>query len=944
MLLNFTVAFLCFVLLPGVIIVRGIEATLAGAMANESQKKQQKLVSALDELEFFSANPRFAHHLLTHLCRSSEGEKLSRKHLRRKISRIKQLFPDSFTFVVADPAGKLIKELSDESGYLYLYRKAFNLIRNLQKNIDKESPVKAIEDLDTTITRLRPLLGELLRGQDLFFPLHDKKNGRSILTSGSEKKFHIWYGEGKDFLLIAYISRSFIRGTPGVEWATRHINSPESDIVTGYSQYPPTQQSLNPPLSEVDSTMMVKALARAEEVGGQIDPQDLSKQIATRYLNQDLRGFSYFKSESSAEAARNMVYARFFLWALVFCFIFFVRQLRFPISLTVKIKITAFFAYAIILPILVIGSLASQFLQQAEAEMTSVLQRRSQRLVEKIDSGYSWFKDEKAARISKFLQEEFAADPELFKNKSKARQFNKKLAEFSNHGELMVVDDSGKDHLLGISPKLTANASLVRTMSKETVIRMLDPDARNLDKRTSSFHMYTSMYRDQDHIEYFGIGEMDLNVFLKMLITPNFSLGYVVLIFWQESGLNEEFILKNQHRFQHPKAKFTVYNTERRKFILSSGFNSGELLELCKKVENRRIGIQKKLRIDGHEYIAMAMPGQKLEKMVLSAMFPAEIVSKKINSMKTDAFLLMTLLVSLSAATIFLLRNWFFRPLAELKVGIDAFSQRNFQKRLKVLSSNEFGKLMLAFNESFETLQDLEVARIVQESVLPEPYLKLGNFEIVAKTEIMTRLGGDYFDILPQEDDSILMFIGDATGHGIPAALTMAMAKSVMIHESVTGLDPIKLMDKLHQLFKSIRKTGSKDFMTAACIYANSADGSITVVNAGHCHPLLVKHQNESVEIFELTSGMPLGFGNKRRFFETKLSLNRGDVLVFYTDGFYECTNQQKEMLGFDGFKQVIEASKNSDLKVFSENIFRLINKWEAASTDDKTLLLVKMQ
>jgi sigma-B regulation protein RsbU (phosphoserine phosphatase) len=192
----------------------------------------------------------------------------------------------------------------------------------------------------------------------------------------------------------------------------------------------------------------------------------------------------------------------------------------------------------------------------------------------------------------------------------------------------------------------------------------------------------------------------------------------------------------------------------------------------------------------------MAMPGQKLEKMLLSALFPAELVTQKIELLKIKALLLMLLLIFLSIATVYLLQNWIFQPLQELKVGIEAFAQRNFHKRLTVSSKNELGKLMLAFNDSFETLQDLEVAKIVQESVLPDPYLSLNNLEIIAKTEVMTRLGGDYFDILPQKDEKVLIFIGDATGHGIPAALSMAMAKSVMIHESLADMDQEKLMQK----------------------------------------------------------------------------------------------------------------------------------------------------
>lgn len=941
-LLNFTVVFLCFFLLPGLIINRGIEATLAVTAANEKAIKKEKLESVLDELEFFSANDRFAHFLLSSLCKDKTNQQVSLNELKAKIARLKQLFPGSFSFVVANFSGKIIKDLSDEKDYAYLYRKTFTLINDLAGNLDQESPVKAINDLEATLNRLRPLLGDVLRAQDLFLPLQAKKSGRSILASGAEKKFHIWYGKGKDFLIFTYISRSFIRSSIGLRWATERLNNNRNNIIAGFSSFPPTSQTIQPRLRENDATMVINGLARAEEVGNDSNLETANGFITTRFLNQKFRGFCLAKTGEMHKSEVGKVYAWFGQWLLILLFILYVRQLRFPIELTVKIKITAFFAYAIILPILVIGSLTTQFLQQAEAEMISNLHRRSQRLIEKIDGAYAWYKEEKATLLSRFFKEEFANDPDVFTNKSKARELNLKLSKLSQHGELMVIDNSGKDHLLGISPRLTTNSALIRAMCKEAGTRMLDADARNLEKKTSSFHLYTSFYREQNHIEYFGIGEMDLNLFLKLLIYPDFSIAYVVMTFWQESRLNEEFIFANRSLLLHPEAKLTVFNTEKRKMIIFSGLFSRELQNLCEKSSISRTSNFKKLRIDRREYIAMTMPGQKLEKIVFSALFPAEIVDGKIRELKMKATLLMLILILLSAATIYLLQNWFFIPLDELKSGIDAFSKRDFHKRLTVSSNNELGKLINAFNESFETLQDLEVARIVQESILPDPYLKLNGIEIAAKTAVMTRLGGDYFDILPQADDNILVFIGDATGHGIPAALSMAMAKSVMIHESLTGLDSTKLMQKLQSLFRSIRKTGSKDFMTASSVYINSCDGRVTIVNAGHCHPILIKAGTSAAETYELESGMPLGFGLKRGFHESHTKLESGDTLIFYTDGFYECTNQHNEMLGFDGFNRLISEARDEDLVKFSEKIFNSINEWEKSSSDDKTLIMVK--
>jgi sigma-B regulation protein RsbU (phosphoserine phosphatase) len=282
--------------------------------------------------------------------------------------------------------------------------------------------------------------------------------------------------------------------------------------------------------------------------------------------------------------------------------------------------------------------------------------------------------------------------------------------------------------------------------------------------------------------------------------------------------------------------------------------------------------------------------------------------------------------------------------LHELKTGIDAIAKRDFHKRLEIVCHNEFGELMTAFNHSLETLQELEVARIVQESLLPENALTSNRCQIVAKTRIMTNLGGDYYDMIPLDSNKVLLFIGDATGHGIPAALSMAMAKSILIHENHLGLTAEKLMQQVNQVFGNLRRHGSKDYMTALCIELDTTNGSGRAINAGHCYPMIFSQNTGKIRVLSEINALPPGFDAKIHYQASEFLLQPGDRLFLFTDGFVECQNSSGQQIGFDGLAEIISAADGQTADSHIANIFQRLERLSAQLQDDCTMIVLSFQ
>ena len=172
-----------------------------------------------------------------------------------------------------------------------------------------------------------------------------------------------------------------------------------------------------------------------------------------------------------------------------------------------------------------------------------------------------------------------------------------------------------------------------------------------------------------------------------------------------------------------------------------------------------------------------------------------------------------------------LLTKSFINPLQNLQEGALAIENRNFKYRLSNLDIDEFGEVGSIFNHVMVGLEELEVAKIVQESMFPKPEFNQGNFSIYCKPATMIDVGGDYFDYFKVDDNSFAVLVGDVAGHGVGAAVIMAMAKAAILGAGECLKTPAELLNYLHKMILSTKKPKQKKIMTFQYLYINSETG-----------------------------------------------------------------------------------------------------------------------
>ncbi len=225
--------------------------------------------------------------------------------------------------------------------------------------------------------------------------------------------------------------------------------------------------------------------------------------------------------------------------------------------------------------------------------------------------------------------------------------------------------------------------------------------------------------------------------------------------------------------------------------------------------------------------------------------------------------------------------------LAVLKARIDAHAGLYAMRQQLKDQNDELEKWR------YDRELDLEAARLTQQAIVPQRAPALAGWEFAARFRPLIQVGGDMYDWLRLADGGVLVWIADATGHGVSAALFTTLAKLLFRHASSELSSPAEIMEQVNTEFFAIFK--GRSFMTAACVALRGGSGRVTFSGAGH-PPLLVVRGSGVVESIA-SRAPPLGLDPTCKMSETECVLENEDALLLYTDGLYGTSDAAGERL-----------------------------------------------
>jgi serine phosphatase RsbU (regulator of sigma subunit) len=282
-------------------------------------------------------------------------------------------------------------------------------------------------------------------------------------------------------------------------------------------------------------------------------------------------------------------------------------------------------------------------------------------------------------------------------------------------------------------------------------------------------------------------------------------------------------------------------------------------------------------------------------------------------------------------------------PLTFVRIGVPAllFQQGTTALVLGFLLMNLLVLLEVADRLSLK--RDLEVAREIQQAMLPEGTWSNPGVEAFGITQPANTVGGDFYDILPQPDGRVIVALGDVAGKASPAALLMALLLAMMRTLVDEGLTISQLVERLN--IQIARHAPPSRFITLFVALYDPRTGEMEFVNAGQTPPLL-RRQNGAIERL-MTGGIALGLFGETRYDAGAVKLEPGDALVMYSDGITEAEDPSGQPFDEIGLERTLAlypgAFPDASASRIGQAIFDAVERHRRDSrlADDLTVLVL---
>jgi HAMP domain-containing protein len=362
------------------------------------------------------------------------------------------------------------------------------------------------------------------------------------------------------------------------------------------------------------------------------------------------------------------------------------------------------------------------------------------------------------------------------------------------------------------------------------------------------------------------------------------------------------------------------------------------------------------LRLDGAKSEQHVVLGTRMSsRRALGDLFTQGALQNKknwawISFLVIGGILLCVYLIALLIA--FLLVRTITSTVNRLSRATQKIAGGDFSVRIATRARDQVGDLARSFDSMAASLEgtvaeraqkeflDREIAhaRTIAQKLLPPSDVAVPGLKIEAYFEPVAQLGGDYYDFLRTRKGETAVTIGDVSGHGLPTALLVAMAKAALATLLESGERGTALFSKMNNLIH--RSTDTRNYMTLT-LGVVDGDSEIEITNAGHPAPYRIR--NGEVSSLDLPA-FPLGLFDSKDFPTRRFPFSSGDRLVFYTDGIIEARDSQDDAFGFERFEELLRQHAARPLRELRAAVLDAVARHAVggAIDDDCTLVIVE--
>ncbi len=239
---------------------------------------------------------------------------------------------------------------------------------------------------------------------------------------------------------------------------------------------------------------------------------------------------------------------------------------------------------------------------------------------------------------------------------------------------------------------------------------------------------------------------------------------------------------------------------------------------------------------------------------------------------------------------------------------------------------------------------ELKIAHTIQMSFLPKrfpPFPEKDEFDIFATLQPAKEVGGDLYDFFLLDDHHLFFCVGDVSDKGVPAALFMAVTKTLLKGLADVAMQPSEILEKVNAELSI--DNDSMMFVTLFCGILNIKTGELTYSNAGHNPPVVIR-RGSSPDWLSLPRGLVLGAMEDSAYSTNKIVLAENDMLLVYTDGVTEAMNGEKKLYSSERLLKTVEKQPFKTTEELVHMVMHSVNSFsgEEPQTDDITILAIQ--
>ena len=342
-----------------------------------------------------------------------------------------------------------------------------------------------------------------------------------------------------------------------------------------------------------------------------------------------------------------------------------------------------------------------------------------------------------------------------------------------------------------------------------------------------------------------------------------------------------------------------------------------------------------------------------VEGYCIIAAMPEEVATfMRDASLYTSIFMQVIIFATLFVFIYILIKRVIINNLQKINDTLGRITSGDLDVTVDVRSSQEFSSLSDDINSTVSTLKryiaeaaaridrELEYAKQIQLSALPTNFPKDEEFDIYAQMIAAKEVGGDFYDFYKLNDNTVAFLVADVSGKGIPAAMFMMTAKTIIKDLAESGMSVNDIFTKANEKLCENNESGM--FVTAWMGILDLKTGVLQFANAGH-NPPIIKRANGGFEYLRTRAGFVLAGMEGVRYRAGELTLSSGDRLFLYTDGVPEATNAENTLYGEDRLLSFMNQNATVEstefLTALKANIDKFVGK--APQFDDITMLML---